>query len=291
METGLVIALGITLLVGFLLIMFNSVSTESVKYKKILEYIRFDEDTPLTENELMYRLSLLQLDKYWPELYPLAKHEIGIKIITCEDEAIKTGNSKIGGFPHLPPNEYKYNDLLFLGQINCAQIKVFDTDNLFPDKGLFYFFVDPEKLKTDLKESIIIRYISELNNLSMQRNSNVAPKIKPGLMQFSQSISLPEYDTDFIQNLLKDYEIDGYFKLTNREQYNKMLGYPNTITQNFTINNDKILLLQLDSEELDNSLFGNMGRLYIFIDKNRLKHLQFDELYVYMQSYESKKNS
>jgi len=285
METGLIIALGITLIIGILLIVFNSVSTEAVKYRKNIEHVRFDEDVPLTENELKRRLSLLQLDKYFSDLYPFIKHEITIKILPCEEDAIELGSSKIGGFPHLPSHDaYADAAFLFLAQINCAQIKEYDSDNLFPAEGMLYFFLDPEKMKTDIQNAVKIHYISSV--LSVQRNRNVSSEIKSGIMQFSQNISLPEYDADMIQNLLKDYEIDGYFKLTNKEQRHKMAGYPNTITQHFTNCEDKILLLQLDSEENCQLSWGNMGKLYLFIEKSKLAQLQFDEISVFMQSYE-----
>ncbi|MDR2410728.1 MAG: DUF1963 domain-containing protein, partial [Bacteroidales bacterium] len=285
METGLMIALGISLVVGILLIMFNSVSTEATKYKKTLEYVHFDMDTPLTENELQHRLSLLQLDKYWQELQPLMKYEITIKPLPCEDDHIEIAHSKTGGFPHLPADEDIEEGFLFLAQINCAQLKPFDNENLFPDKGMLSFFLHPQKMETDLNNSLMVRYTSSTDNLMIRKDISAFPKIKPALLQFVQTVSLPEYDTNFIQNLLKDYEIDGYFKLTNKEKCHKIAGYPDTVTQPVSINEDKILLLQLDSDELMAMQWGNMGRIYICIEKNKLHDLQFNDLYVYMQSY------
>ena len=290
MEFGLIVVLVITLIVGILLVKFNSVSTEAVKYRKNIEHINFDEDTPLTEEEFMRRLSLLQLDMYRQDLYPLIKHEIAMKISVCEDNDISLCSSKIGGFPHLPDNEFDFANLIFLAQINCSQIKEFDKDNLFPEKGMLYFFLDPEKINIDVKNSVIVHYVSSLNNLSVQKNINTSLEIKSGVIQFSQNISLPEYDSDIIQNLLKDYEIDGYFKLTNKEHNHKLSGYPNTITQHFIANEDKILLLQLDSDEICHLSWGNMGKLYVFIDKDKLHKQQFDKLYTYIQSYQSVDN-
>jgi uncharacterized protein YwqG len=285
METGLMIALGISLIVGILLIMFNSVSTEATKYKKVLEYVHFDMDTPLTENELQHRLSLLQLDKYWTRLQPLTKYEITIKPLPCEDNLIEIAHSKTGGFPHLPAEEDMDDGFLFLAQINCAQLKSFDKENLFPSEGMLYFFIHPLKMETDLNNSLVVRYIPSADNLIIRKDISAFPKIKPALLQFVQTVSLPEYDTTFIQNLLKDYEIDGYFKLTNKEKCHKISGYPDTITQALSINEDKILLLQLDSDELTAMQWGNMGRIYVCIDKDKLHDLQFNDLYVCMQSY------
>jgi uncharacterized protein YwqG len=286
METGLIIALGVSLVAGILLIMFNSVPTDATKYKKLLEYIRFDSDIPLTENELQYRLSLLQLDKYRAELQPLIKYEIALKPMPCQDELIKTGKSKTGGFPHLPADEHIDNDYLFLVQINCAQLKLFDKDNLFLSEGMLYFFLHSQKMKTNLKDSLMVHYVSSTDNLVIRKDIFPVPKIKPALIQFIQTVSLPEYDTDFIQNLLQDYEIDGYFKLTNKEKCHKILGYPDTITQQISINKDKILLLQLDSDDSVGMQWDNMGRIYVCIDKTSLNHLQFNDLGVFIQSYQ-----
>ena len=288
METGLVVVLCLALAAGVLLVIFNSVSTEAVKYRKNIEHIHFDDDTPLTEDEFMRRLSLLQLDKYWQKLSPFVKHEIAIEITPCQEDALMLGNSKTGGFPHLPKGESLPVDLILLAQINCAQAKEFDKDNLLPKEGMLYFFIDPEKIDEDIKDAVSVRYISLLNGLPLQK-ADISPEAESGLMQFSQRISLPEYDSDTIQVMLKDYEIDGYFKLTNKEHSHKLLGYPDTITQNFIIDEEKVLLLQLDSEESCRLSWGNMGKLYVFIDKNKLNSLQFDDLYVHIQSYEQEK--
>jgi uncharacterized protein YwqG len=173
----------------------------------------------------------------------------------------------------------------FLAQINWAQLKPFDHENLFPPQGMLYFFLHPQKIETDLDNSLIVRYIPSTDNLIVRRDISALPKIKPALLQFVQTVSLPEYNTDFIQNLLKDYEIDGYFKLTNKENCHKIAGYPDTITQQLSINKDTLLLLQLDSDELTAMQWSNMGRIYICINKNKLRDLQFNDMFVCMQSY------
>jgi uncharacterized protein YwqG len=109
--------------------------------------------------------------------------------------------------------------------------------------------------------------------------------LNTALIEFFQTVSLPEYDTDIILNLLKDYEIDGYFKLTNKELSHKLLGYPNPITQHLPLKENDILLLQLDCDETTDSQWKNMSRIYICIDKDKLRRLQFDNLSVYIQSY------
>jgi uncharacterized protein YwqG len=289
METGLMIALGISLIIGILLIMFNSVPAEATKYKKAIEYVHFEQGTLLTEDELRRRLSLLQLDKYGSELQSLIKHEITVKLIPCEDKAIEKGNSKTGGFPHLPCDVQIHDGFLFLSQINCAQIKPLDKDNLFPSEGILYFFIHPQKMKTDIKDAVMVYYTPSTHNLIVRNDVSPLPCLKVALMQFYQTVSLPEYDAKPIEDLLKDYEIDGYFKLTNRELYHKITGYPNPITQPFPLNNDKILLLQLDSDDAVGMQWNDMGRLYLLIDKFKLCSLQFNALDVYIQSYRAKK--
>ena len=286
MEPGLIIALSITLVVAVLLIVFNSTPSDAAKYKKTLEYVRFDTEDVLTEELLKKRLHLVQLDTYWERLCPLLQYEIALKINPCDEDSIKIGSSKIGGYPHLPLQMQINSCWMFIAQINCSEIKPFDRENLFPSEGILYFFLDLSKLTNKEKDAVEIVYFQDITNLKMNAEILTLPDVYPGSLQFLEGGGLPQYDTDVIKNMLKDYEIDGYFKATNREQSHKMGGYPDTITQDFQLNNDKILLLQLDSDQGTGLLWGNMGRLFVFADKQSVLSCKFDKIYSYIQSYE-----
>ena len=286
METGLMIALGIALVVGLILIFFNSTPSEAAKYKKTLEYVRFDADEILTENLLRKRLNLVELDAYWEQFLPLLKHEIVLKINPTDENGIASGSSKAGGFPHLSPETTINPYWTFIAQINCGEAKPFDKDNVFPSQGTLYFFLDPSKLETKAIDAVSVLYTPTIENLETNTEILSLPDVHQGRLQFFEGVSLPQYDADIIKNTLKEYEVDGYFKATNREQSHKMGGYPDTITQDFEVDKNKILLLQLDSDSSLGMLWGNMGRLYIFADRQSVLSCKFDKIYTYIQSYE-----
>ena len=286
MESELIIALSITLVVAVLLIVFNSIPSDAAKYKKTLEYVRFDTEDILTEELLKKRLQLVQLDMYWEQLFPLLQHEIALKINPFDEEMIALGSSKIGGYPHLPSQMQIDSQWMFVAQINCGEKKPFDKENIFPSEGMMYFFLDPSKLESKKKDAVRVIYSQDLSNLEMSAEILTLPDVRSSRLQFHEGASLPQYDTDIINDMLKDYETDGYFKATNREQSHKLGGYPDTITQDFQQNKDKTLLLQLDSDPISGLLWGNMGRLFIFADKQSVISCKFDKVYSYLQSYE-----
>ena len=288
MDTGLIIALCGTLIVAVLLIVFNSVSSDAAKYKKTLEYVRFDTEEILTEELLKKRLHLVQLDGYWDKIEPLLQREIVLKINSCSEEEINPSDSKVGGCPYISSQIEIDNGWMFIAQINCKEIKPLDKENIFPTDGILYFFLDPSRLADKTKDSVKILYFQVIHNLGINTSILSLPNVQSGKLQFFEGVSLPQYDTDVVKNMLKDYEIDGYFKATNREQSHKMGGYPDTITQDFLFDKDKILLLQLDSDQNNGLLWGNMGRLYIFADRQSVLSCTFDKIYSYIQSYEEK---
>ena len=191
-----------------------------------------------------------------------------------------------GGCPYISSQIEIDNGWMFIAQINCKEIKPLDKENIFPTDGILYFFLDPSRLADETKDAVKIVYSQTTNNLEINTSILSLPNVQQGKLQFFEGVSLPQYDTEVIKNMLKDYEIDGYFKATNREQSHKMGGYPDTITQDFLFDEDKILLLQLDSDQRSGLLWGNMGRLFVFADKKSVLSCKFDKIYSYIQSYE-----
>lgn len=73
--------------------------------------------------------------------------------------AIKPGDSKIGGFPHLPPDfqypqgeKYIYE---FVAQINLTDFANSDTP-VFPAGGMLYFFIDDDFNVSDIPAKVLM---------------------------------------------------------------------------------------------------------------------------------------
>lgn len=74
-------------------------------------------------------------------------YSIVITTKTLEEESFPLGASKIGGNPHLPDNLQWPKNHQFIAQLNIAEFKHLDIEDLFPDKGIFYFFMNPDVIE------------------------------------------------------------------------------------------------------------------------------------------------
>ena len=288
MSIGLAVTLGVGLLVGFLLIKFNSTNDEAAKFKKNLGYVSFDADAVLTENELKKRMEIVGLGEYWQQLEAHLQPDVSFKTTATPEEDIALGASKIGGVPHLDASVKVPSETVFLCQINCSELSDLQKNNFFPDKGILYFFLNPQKMKSEKTDAVSVLYVENQGDIQLRDDVMPLAEVKPCVMRFFQSVSLPDYEAAEVRNLLKDYEIDGYFLATNQEQSHKLFGYPVIISQDFELNENQYLLLQLDSEDHSGLLWKNMGRIYVFAYKQDTKKQNFTRISAYIQSYEEK---
>ena len=88
-------------------------------------------------------------------LPPMQKSAIRLTYEMDSSAELPIGASKIGGNPDLPP-EFEWfcyegesyegitenRPLSFLAQINCAEVREYDTDSLLPESGMLYFFYE-----------------------------------------------------------------------------------------------------------------------------------------------------
>ncbi|AOP36606.1 hypothetical protein A0128_21650 [Leptospira tipperaryensis] len=56
------------------------------------------------------------------------------------EEEIPLGSSKMKGLPHLPDPGFWPKATYFFAQLNVAEFKKYDIENLFPDQGILYVF-------------------------------------------------------------------------------------------------------------------------------------------------------
>ncbi|PJZ55383.1 DUF1963 domain-containing protein [Leptospira barantonii] len=56
------------------------------------------------------------------------------------EEKIPLGSSKMKGLPHLPNTDFWPTGTYFFAQLNLADFKKYDIENLFPENGIFYIF-------------------------------------------------------------------------------------------------------------------------------------------------------
>lgn len=80
------------------------------------------------------------------KLVRLIRPTIGVRTKSIADIKIEVGKSKIGGKPDLPKGfvwpKIDNKPLLFCAQYNLSEIQSFDQENMLPNKGMFYIFLN-----------------------------------------------------------------------------------------------------------------------------------------------------
>jgi uncharacterized protein YwqG len=226
---------------------------------------------------------------------------------------IPPGGSRIGGLPELPTGfdwpRWKNRPLSLLAQINCAEITVHDSDKLWPASGQLYFFYDLKEQPWGGEPNDLgawsVRY-TESTDLSGNRVPNevrdsvrVLPKYG---LHFATILTLPG-TLDSLD--LDDVEFDSYYKLTwelrkfftGAEPAHQSLGHADTIQGPVEDEWSELamrlrrgkpqsmwkLLLQFDSDDELDVMWGDAGMLYFGIPESALRERRFDEVLMTMQ--------
>lgn len=177
------------------------------------------------------------------------KNAVFLKLTDKKAEPLQT---KIGGKPDLPPDfEWSYYEgedfngvienrpLSFIAQINCAEIKPYDKDDLLPNTGMLYFFYELGTMtwgySPEDKGSVRVFYydgdLSLLKQTDFPETLNkdyIIPEKTPEFVSVSDVPDSGEvyefYDADF-----QDDDYDIYQELREREFSDdvriKLLGY------------------------------------------------------------------
>ena len=168
--------------------------------------------------------------KYNEILKPLQKNAVRIKY-TNKNTKAGIGNSKIGGKPDLPADFewYYYNGrpLSFLAQINCAEAKQYDKDDLLPSQGMLYFFYEIEEMVWgfDPKDKDGARVYYYSGDLSALESADFPDDLEEDYIipempvSFSSEVNLPDCEEYFGDNYSTE-QINDY----NNVKYSMLLG-------------------------------------------------------------------
>lgn len=200
------------------------------------------------------------------ELEKAALPSIRLIAQTANKIDLPLGISKFGGSPDLPPGytwpEHNGLPLPFIAQINLAEIKPYDIEDLLPPSGMLNFFYDHDQFLDQgwhNPKNWKVLYNKELKQLQREVMptiaqdynpfSNLLPKNRvynPASLTFQVETTLPDYsqyDDEAIERLgliehLNDQEEEAYFNLISdlskgNEKVNlpihRMLGYADPI--------------------------------------------------------------
>lgn len=272
-----------------------------------------DKDSAAEREEYKSMLESIEVpDELLEELKKYRRNSIYIGHSEAE---VHTGCSKTGGIPDVYEGfewvrNSEGNPLTFLMQINCEEIHPFDRDNIFPEKGMLYFFYDfdSEPWETVENGHYVCYYdgvISELRpcefpgepaeNSCCYAEGNCV--IDEKAVEFFAADDLPEYDDNYEaaeEYTYEEYEgaryrILGYDPFEYSEKYFKLGGYSNSIQCGLSDVFDEsfVQLCQLTTFESGKCgfMFGDGGNLYFYIKKEDLRNREFGSTEIVLQCY------
>lgn len=244
------------------------------------------------------------------ELKSLERDAVQISLADTANAPLGLGKSKFGGCPDVPnffrwPMDNDSRPLSLLLQLNCSDLAPYDKDHILPTMGHLYFFY--ELSNQDWKETddnVRVVYSaeanSELHRMPYPDKLDEDYRLKEVPLQFSSKKSYPTYD-DYISlpsinhdnvESVEEYDV-ALEKLQpetdDGDMIGTMLGYADII-QNGIVDNldDNVLLLQIfsiESEKVDELMFGDCGTLYFYIYRKDLKNKRFDRMKFDWQCY------
>jgi uncharacterized protein YwqG len=240
----------------------------------------------MNKNNLIKKINNSILSPYKEKIIELIKPSISLNSVKTNEEDIQIGQSKLGGLPHLPKDwewfisAYTGKPLSFLAQLNFAELKHFDEENLLPNYGWLYFFGDMGSDETQVKfydgdknelEKKQLTEIFKADDRSFwqklfgkeKRNSNF---FEGCILKAKLSYSIPDWSSFYIEKIRFSTKTDiATIDAINLETYedesdsigqHQILGYPLSIQNSFI--ETEALQIKIDYKNLKESDFDTL---------------------------------
>ena len=243
-----------------------------------------------------------------------ANEKSSVRLLVNPDKPGELTGSRIGGAPAVPaafnwPSASDGRPLQFLCQLSLDGLKGYACAGMLPAQGVLSFFYDVDDLSSGTaKDGWKVFHFANAAALAASGNV-VVSEIKAAKMEYKEEKSYPDPMADEVYNALKDGENYEEFAEAVYElpPHHRLLGHPQLIQgdwrenveadfvgatrprdvealkQLFDASRDWQLLLQLDSDDNCNMLWGDGGYLYFCIKAADLKAGNFDQVMVEMQ--------
>ncbi|QRG69055.1 YwqG family protein [Brevibacillus choshinensis] len=228
-----------------------------------------------------------------------------IHVQPAKSEAQAVGKSRLGGSPDLPPGwtypTFHDEPLVFIGQLNLAEIQAIGVPNELPGHGLLYFFYEAAEQSvygelTDRDGWRVLFFDGDFSTLKPVPYPGDHPNgtlpandmlLRKGLSLHSDGITVPDklWDTYYDEFLPSFSEINGSYVCNHQ-----ILGHPHNIQgdvfeeidyfRNVESGGPYTLLLQVDTDETNlNVMWGDVGTIYFVITNDDLRARKFDNCY------------
>lgn len=210
--------------------------------------------------------------------------------------------------------------LSFIAQINFAQVHPYDVDGVLPEAGMLWFFYDcsdegmPWGYNPEDADGWKVLYAENGALEPEKAPDDLEVTFSEARITFETKVDLLSTDSDLCDDLdLPDEEMDDYFDwLDEREcSGNKLLGHSDCIQGGMELECEYVthgvycgdpsgyekakklglnknaarwnLLMQVESNEDLGMMWGDLGRLYLWITDEDLKARRFDKTWLILQ--------
>ena len=196
-------------------------------------------------------------------------------------------DSKLGGLPNLPDNvEWPCNDdgeaMVFVAQIDFAEVPRTGNSPIFPQSGAALFFYDPEyymNLDKSFGKTVYVPDLSAKEHLPPESMDMAFMTKTEKRIGFEPVASMKPTTPDEELDEISSHQLFGYPAMIQdgdmREECVERCG------GNIE---DWILLLQLDGDSKLPMIWGDAGRAYYWIRKQDLAVGDFSNTYMTIQS-------
>lgn len=209
--------------------------------------------------------------------------------------------------------------LSFIAQVNLSETAAYDKDKLLPEKGILYFFYSAEQEASGFdpsdKNKFKVIYwdgdIAELKRTEFPPDLPEYSCYQPATVTIRPEISLPSYGHEVYEDFDEEADKKFWEEVYVDGNLNKLLGYADPIQNDMELDCELVtnglycgdatgyndprakaleanasqwkLLLQIDSNEENKMMWGDLGRLYYWIKKEDLLNKRFDRCWIGMQ--------
>lgn len=210
--------------------------------------------------------------------------------------------------------------LTFITQINFAEVHPFDLDGRLPERGMLWFFYDcsdegmPWGFNPKDADGWKVVYGENAELESAEAPEDLEVTFTEARISFESRVDLPSYDSDLCADVeLPEEEEDDYFDWQEEREgsCNKLLGHSDNIQDGMELECEFVtsgiycgdpsgyekakalgldknaarwnLLMQVESNEDLGMMWGDMGRLYLWINDEDLKERRFDKTWLILQ--------
>ena len=276
----------------------------------------------MNREEIRDHLSSNGLARVAGKLADAALPSISIKTDVSTDNNLPIGSSKFGGLPDSPQGFtwpiWNERPMSFLCQFSLSDITGLDQDENLPSEGLLSFFYDSEQSTWgfDPKDrgSWAVQYF-ESSNLVRNQFPDELPaesRYTTCALKFASELTLPGRESPLVEELeLNDDEDDAFFDSMLEGVNHHFLGYAQEVQGAMQLEcqlasngiycgdpsgyadprvtelepgaSEWRLLLQIDTDENPDWMWGDSGMLYFWIKSNDLRSRDFTKIWMVLQ--------